>query len=206
MGRTAVKNTVTTVARGAKRSDIDLVCRQEPGWGAAFKRLREQAGLSQSELAESIECDQSSVAHWESERFKAQPEILRKALVEMGADPRTLFRYFELPPEMKEILDAQLSPEQAAVALGKILLDATSNEQAASAIFDFMTPKVLAATSIKALRDVQAAKLFFERQDKYQQDQSPKRRMNAAIDVTPSTQFMPPMRHEEGPIEEGASE
>jgi transcriptional regulator with XRE-family HTH domain len=193
------------VTKGAKRSDVELVCRFELGWGAAFRRLREQAGLSQPELADRVDCDQSSIAHYEAERFKPRPELLRKALVEMGADPRTLFRYFELPPEMKEILDAQLSPEQAAVALGKILLDATSNEQAAGAIFDFMAPKVLAATSIKALRDVQAAKLFFERQDKHREQQRPRRRVDDAIDVTPSTQFIPPTRYEKGPIE-GASE
>jgi transcriptional regulator with XRE-family HTH domain len=174
-----------TKALAKPKSDIELVCRLEPGWGAAFRRLRDAAGLSQSQLAELIECDTSSVSHWEAERFKPEAPTLRKALEALGVDQRILFRHFELPPEIRELINSQLSSEDAAIALGKILLDAGSNEEALGAIFDFMSPKVMAAVSLKALHDVQAAKLFFERQDRYTDDRGRKGRFNGAIDVTP---------------------
>jgi hypothetical protein len=132
--------------------------------------------------------------------------LLRKALIEMGADPRTLFRYFELPAELKEILDKQLSPEEAATAVSHILLEATSNEQAMGAIYDFMSPKVLGALSIRALRDTKSAELFFNQEARFREAQTPRRRMERAENVSSSAQFVAPARRtndspEAGPIE-----
>jgi transcriptional regulator with XRE-family HTH domain len=200
----------TKTAKGAKtntrtaivvaKSDIEVVCRFAPAWGAAFKRLREKAGYSQSELAELVECDRTSISQYESEVHKPEAATLRALLEAMGADPRILFRYFELPPEIRAVVNSQLNPEDAATALGKILLDAPSNEGAVGAIVDFMSPKVLAAVSVKALHDVQAAKLFFERADKLEAEKQRRRNfpLDDAINISPSTQFLSqPKRDEE---------
>ena len=192
MGRT----TPTSTKRIApKRSDIEVICAQEPGWGAAFAQMRKQAGLNQSQLAEPLDCDQSTVAHWEAERYKPQPEILRKALVAIGADPRQLFKYFELPPEIRAgQIPAQ--PRRRGCRAGKDP-DRVHVKRAGGRLHLRLTsPKVLAATAIKGLRDVQAAKLFFDRQDRHQEEQTHRRRAELAENVTSSTPFVNPGRRD----------
>jgi DNA-binding XRE family transcriptional regulator len=70
------------------------VCKRTEGWNAAFKRLREQAGLSQEQLAEAIGCDRSAISHWESGRYYLEKDMLQKALSALNVDARILFRHF----------------------------------------------------------------------------------------------------------------
>jgi len=168
--------------------DTEIVCRKMNGWGAAFRRLRERSDLSQSEVADVIGVERTSLSNWEQEKHFPQPDTLRKALAVIGVDARLLFRYFGLQLEGEkalEVLNAQISPNAAALTLAQTLIQlADRNKQEVSeAITTLMDSRILAAISLKALSDVQAAKLYFERSDKIQEARSDPRRLLEAEDI-----------------------
>src|SRR5262245_52288931 len=177
---------------------IETICRKQPGWGAALRRLREKSGLSQQDLAEAVGVDRAAISLWEDEKSYPSAENLRKALAVMGVDPRVLFKYFGLPEVGERALaafNAQLSPEAAAHELARRLIgmNGQPKEAIAEAIVDTMDNRVLAAVSMKALSDVQAAKLYFERSDKVRETRTTQRRLAEAVNVTPAA-FLPQAR------------
>src|SRR5215831_3766564 len=165
---------------------VETICRKQPGWGQALRRLREKSGLSQQDLAEAVGVDRAAVSLWESEKSYPSAENLRKALAVMGVDPRVLFQYFGLPEIGEKALaafNAQLSPEAAAQALAEriIGMNGQPKEAIAEAIVDTMDNRVMAAISMKAMSDVQAAKLYFERSDKVRESRTTQRRFAGAV-------------------------
>jgi transcriptional regulator with XRE-family HTH domain len=74
--------------------DVQAICSRSGGWNEAFRRLREQAELSQEQLAEAIGRDRSAISHWESGRYYPEAEMLQKALSALNVDARVLFRFF----------------------------------------------------------------------------------------------------------------
>jgi transcriptional regulator with XRE-family HTH domain len=143
------------------KSDVETIIEGAEGWHLAFRRMMADAGLSQAGLAELLGVDASAVAHWCSSRYRPQPETLKQALLKMGADPRVVFRHMDISPELKAILDKQLSQEDAALEVSRILLEGASNEQTISAIFDHMSPLIIASLSVRALKSDKAAEIYF---------------------------------------------
>jgi transcriptional regulator with XRE-family HTH domain len=127
------------------KKDIEAVCERTEGWNEAFKRLREQAGFSQEQLAEQIGCDRSAISHRESATFYPGPDMLQKALSALNVDARLLFKHFG--QKATELLKAQLNPEELALAQGRELREEASGKSqhdVASRIVELMDNRVLA--------------------------------------------------------------
>jgi transcriptional regulator with XRE-family HTH domain len=184
--------------KDSSKTDVQTVCKRTDGWNEAFKRLREQAGLSQEQLAVQIGCDRSAISYWESARFYPEPEMLKKALSALNVDARILFRHFG--QKATELLKAQLNPEELALELGRELLEEAngkSQHDVASRIVELMDNRVLAAVSMRALHDAQSARLYFERSDRIREEsRALHARLETARNITP-VQFLPKDRTED---------
>lgn len=59
--------------------------------GAKIRQLREQAGLTQKQLAEAVGVDQSAVARWENEENNPTAARIMQIADVLGCNPGDLF-------------------------------------------------------------------------------------------------------------------
>lgn len=139
-------------------TDLQIIAQGAPGKGAAFQRMLDRAGLTQSMIAERIGQTRSSVTTWCTEYRWPKPDTLRRALVHIGIDRK------QLSDTWGVLLGTEIAPKSEmqglAVTLRNELMFMDDALERLVFIGRTMREQVFMRQAFKAIDDTRAAEYF----------------------------------------------